>query len=285
MEAPARWSERTLGDQKLSEPHPSILHLYNTAGVACTLAKWTNRIYGVNTDVCGSRSHNQFGHLTYGTEWMTEVNRSFPYILKYAQNFDVIHIHYHDRVIRNIRKHYPTKPLIIHYHGTDIRGIWKGRQRFWGQADAVLVSTPNLLEGAPYGATYLPNPIDTDIFYPTPNKVDGTSALTFPHGAEDVAERLAEEHGLKLTVHLRNTPFLEMPDLLRQFNWYIDTKRNNQGRLLCRRGGSGSMTGLEALACGLKVINSDGDIREGLPPQHRAVNVVKALASIYKNLK
>jgi glycosyltransferase involved in cell wall biosynthesis len=146
------------------------------------------------------------------------------------------------------------------------------------------VSTIHLLEGAPEKTTYLPNPIDTDVFYPSSSEVNPNAALTFTHGAVDVAEKLAEEHGLTLTVHQRNTQFSEMPKLFRQFSWYIDAKRSTKGVLLSRRGGSGSLTGLEALACGLKVINSDGDIREGLPPQHRPENVVEALSQIYKNL-
>jgi hypothetical protein len=267
----------------LDESHPSILHIWNTAGVACTLAKWTNKIYGVNTDVCGSRKHDLFGHLTYGTEWVKE-GAFFPHILKYSRNFDIIHLHERDRFIRNIRKHYPAKPLVMHYHGTDIRGRWGGRRRCWEKADAIIVSTLNLLEGAPERAMYLPNPIDTDIFYPTSHKAAPTAALTFSHGAVDVAERIAEEHGLRLTIHPRNMQFLEMRDLFKQFSWYIDTKRNNVGELLCRRGGSGSMTGLEALACGLKVINSDGEIRESLPSQHKPENAVRTLHPIYMSI-
>jgi len=263
----------------LSDSHPSILHIWNTAGVACTLAKWTNKIYGVNADVCGSRRHDLFRHLTYG-----ENAPSFSYILSYAKNFDIIHLHERDRVIRTIRKHYPTKPLVMHYHGTDIRGRWQGRRRCWEKTNAVLVSTLNLLEGAPKGVIYLPNPIDTEVFYPSSRGADPNSALSFAHGAEDVAERLAKEHGLDLTIHPRNVPFPEMPKLLRQFSWYIDTKRSNTGRLLARRGDTGSLTGLEALACGLKVMNSDGEIREGLPPQHRAENAVRTLHPIYMGL-
>ena len=147
-----------------------------------------------------------------------------------------------------------------------------------------MVSTLDLLEGAPEGTVYLPNPVDIDIFNPPLHKADHDSALTFSHGAVDVAEKLAEEHGLTLTVHPRNMKFLEMPGLFGQFSWYIDTKRNNKGTLLCRSGGSGSLTGLEALACGLKVINSDGEIRVGLPDQHRPQNAVMMLEPIYKSL-
>lgn len=256
----------------------------NTAGVACTLAKWTNKVYKTHTDVLASSRHDRFGHLTYGTEWTQLAPRFFPFVIKSIKDFDVVHLHERDRFILKIRKHCPEKPLVMHYHGTDIRGRWNGRRRFWGRTDAVLVSTANLLEDAPLGTIYLPNPIDTDMFHPSSHETDPNSALTFNHGAVDIAEKLAEEHGLELTVHLRDKPFSEMPNLLRQFSWYIDTKRNNEGELLCRRGDSGSKTGLEALACGLKVINSDEEIREGLPFQHRAENSVRTLHPIYMSL-
>ena len=149
----------------------------------------------------------------------------------------------------------------------------------------VLVSTIGLLNGAPEEATYFPNPVDTDLFYPNshPNDVEPNSALTLRYGAVDVAEELAAKHGLDLTIHRRNKQFLEMPGLFRPFGWYIDTKRKN-GVLMCRSWGSGSLTGLEASACGLKVINSEGEIREELPSQHRAENAVKTLRPIYMSL-
>ena len=269
----------------MSDPHPSVLHVWNTAGVASTLAKWANKLYGAHTNVYALEGHNRFGHLTYG-ELCLENDARFRYFtIQKISDFDIVHLHEFDAFANKIKKCHPEKPLVLHYHGTDTRGRWRRKKRHWENADVVLVSTINLLNGAPEEAVYLPNPIDTDLFYPNshPNDVDPVSAITFRHGAVDVAEELAEKHGLELTVHHRNKQFLEMPDLFRQFNWYIDTKRKD-GVLLCRSGGSGSLTGLEALACGLNVINSDGDIRWGLPEEHRAENVVKTLRTIYVSL-
>jgi len=267
----------------LSDQHPNILHIGNTAGVARTLAKWTNKTYGWNTDVYAMKKHDVFGHIACGKAWLGTDVGFRSHVFQDILGFDVVHLHEFDRFIYGIRKRYPEKPIVIHYHGTDIRGRWNRKRKRWDIADVVLVSAPNLLEGAPEKAKYLPNPIDPNFFYPSPkpHEVDSNSALTFSHGAVDVAEELAEKYGLKLHIHHRDKKFIEMPHLLRQFSWYIDVKRSRGGVLLCRRGGSGSMTGLEALACGLKVINSDGEIREGLPSQHWAENVVKILHPIY----
>lgn len=271
------------GDRNLGEHYPSVLHVWNTAGVACTLAKWTNRVYGVHTDVYAMKRYDPFGHITYGTPRLENDARFRYLVIQNIPDFDIVHLHEFDPLALKIRRCYPEKPLIMHYHGSDIRGQWNRKKRFWENADAVLVSTLNLLDGAPEEVIYFPNPIDTDLFHPTQDEAVSNSALTFRHGAVDVAEALADKHGLELSVLPRDIPFLEMPSLFRQFRWYIDTKRKD-GMLLCRSGGSGSKTGLEALACGLKVINSDGEIREGLPSQHRAENAVRELHSIYMSL-
>lgn len=267
----------------MGDSHPSILHVWNTAGVACTLAKWTNKVYGVHTDVYAMEKHNHFGHLTYGEPRPETGGRFFRFALKNMSGFDIIHVHGLSDFVYVIKKYHPGKPVVLHYHGTDIRRRWNMRRIHWSQADAILVSTPDLLRGAPERATYLPNPVDPELFYPNPNthEIDPDSALTLRLGAVELAKRLAEKHGLKLCVHSRNKKFLEMPQFLKQFSWYIDVRRDNDGKLLSRAGSSGSLTGLEASACGLKVINTDGEIRLKLPPQNRAENVVKTLHPIY----
>ena len=228
--------------------HPSVLHVWDVAGVACTLAKWTNKVYGANTNVYAMKKDDPFGHLTDGESYVETGKRFSTLVLQNIRNFDIVHIHGVDDFVYRVKKYYPRKPVVLHYHGTDIRGRWNIRQGHWRYADVILVSTLDLLEGAPKEVVYLPNPVDTDLFYPNPNcsEVAPNSALTFKYGAVDLAEKLAEKHGLVLCVHRRNKRFLEMPQLLRKFGWYIDVQRNNVGVLLCRREGSGSLTGLEA---------------------------------------
>jgi len=269
----------------LNITHPSVLHVWNTAGVACTLAKWANKLYGAHTDVYAMKKHDRFGHLTYGKPRVENDARFRYFVIQVIPNFDIVHLHEFDAFANKIRKIYPRKPLVLHYHGSDIRGRWRRKKRYWENADVILVSTKDLLRGAPDEAIHFPNPVDTDLFYPNPNpdKVAPNSALTFRHGADDLAKELAEKYGLELCIHHRNKTFLEMPHLLRQFSWYIDVKRS-RGVLLCRGDSDGSLTGLEASACGLKVINSDGEIRTELPLQHRAENVVKTLHHIYNGL-
>jgi glycosyltransferase involved in cell wall biosynthesis len=89
---------------------------------------------------------------------------------------DVYHAHY---LLQDcyIAARLGKKPLIGHAHGTDLRTslnhtLW-GRivRRNLKKCDKVLVSTPDVLSIAKQfreDAEYLPNPVDTEFFYPKP---------------------------------------------------------------------------------------------------------------------
>jgi len=89
---------------------------------------------------------------------------------------DIYHVHY---LLQDcyIASKLGKKPLIGHAHGSDLRASL--RHPLWGRivrhnlrkCDKVLVSTPDVLGIAKTfreDAEYLPNPVDTEIFYPKP---------------------------------------------------------------------------------------------------------------------
>jgi glycosyltransferase involved in cell wall biosynthesis len=89
---------------------------------------------------------------------------------------DVYHVHYllQDCYIASKLK---KKPLVGHAHGSDLRTSLK--HPVWGRivrhnlrhCSKILVSTPDVLEiarGFRKDAEYLPNPVDTELFYPKP---------------------------------------------------------------------------------------------------------------------
>jgi len=89
---------------------------------------------------------------------------------------DICHVHY---LLQDcyIASKLGKKPLIGHAHGSDLRASL--RHPLWGmivrhnlrKCDKVLVSTPDVLGIAKTfreDAEYLPNPVDTEIFYPKP---------------------------------------------------------------------------------------------------------------------
>jgi hypothetical protein len=73
--------------------------------------------------------------------------------------------------------------------------------------------------------------------------------------------------------------YADIPDLLRAYRTYVDIRYVNDTVLK-----NLSSTALQALASGLRVLDFNLQFRQGLPPEHDAVNVVSQLSGIYKDL-
>ena len=87
---------------------------------------------------------------------------------------------------------------------------------------------------------------------------------------------------LKIDVFDRTkTPLLheQIPNLLKKYNIYVDIRIVNDKILE-----NFSKTGLESLACGLKVLNYKLEYIDKLPQKHNPVNVVNQLESIYNKI-
>jgi len=89
---------------------------------------------------------------------------------------DVFHVHY---LLQDcyLTLRFGKRPVVGHAHGSDLRKSLK--HHAWGRivrhnlkkCDRVLVSTPDILRQAKMfrkDAEYLPNPVDTELFYPKP---------------------------------------------------------------------------------------------------------------------
>ncbi len=70
--------------------------------------------------------------------------------------------------------------------------------------------------------------------------------------------------------------YYELPAFLRRYKTYVDIKYVN-GKIIPAL----SKTGLEALACGLDVLDFDLKFRHGLPSEHYPSNVVSNLSKEY----
>jgi hypothetical protein len=243
-----------------------VLHVGNVAHIAEVLATYTDKFYGTESVVL-------------------ERGGSSPYLfalkaLLKARNFNIVHIHYADSLLPWFRRVYPHKKLVMHYHGDDIRRKWKQKQNRWKHANVILYSTSDLEDAeTPENAVHLPNTVDTELFRPYwPYRArQAKSALTFTHYADDLAKELANQHNLALTIMQRTVAYAEMPFVLSNYEYYVEVKRNFEGILL----DSLSVTGLQALACGLKVVKWDGQVIEGLPEVNKPEHVISNLYSLY----
>ncbi len=143
---------------------PSVLHVGDIAGVPQELSRAQRRM-GWKSDIMTFQPH-QF-------EYQVDIYRptKMPFPLKYIEkmrsfsrvmsDYDILHFHWSSVVPFGFDLPFwkrRGKQIIMHHHGDDVRR--KGEGRLYNKfADAILVSTPDLLQWSPR-ATWLPNPID-----------------------------------------------------------------------------------------------------------------------------
>lgn len=262
-----------------------VLHIWNIGGCGSIIAKYMDKLYATKSWVVTRKKFDPFGVTRYGECWDCNGKLFTLKALWKARRYDLIHVHAFDRIIPFLKILHPNKPIVLHYHGSDIRERWNERKRLWYKADALLVSTKDLLEGAPKDVIYIPNPVDTDLFHPKHTASQPNTAFHMKYFADDLAEEYAEKHGLKLHMHdsVENPiPYQKVADVLCDFGYYIDVKRVD---LDFKVGECLSKIALQALACGLKVINCKGAIIEGLPPEHQPEDVVAKLFKIYESIQ
>ena len=217
-----------------------------------------------------------------------------------------------------------SKKIILHYHGTDIRnkvtttdsalqnikiksklfaakgryrlkliqmGYYKSLQKLRLEsqtvADEILVSTSDLLSLLP-NAKYLPNPVDVKHFSvdEVGKNRSSNNALTIKTETGNIEQTLqyCKENNIDLKIDVfdrTKTPLLheQIPNLLKKYDIYVDIKMVNNQLLE-----SLSKTGLESLACGLKVLNFKLEYLDKLPEMHNPVNVVTQLENIYNKI-
>jgi len=259
---------------------PRVLHVWNTAGVASVIAKFTDRRFGTRSQVVTRRAADRVGLTTYGRAYPDGATHFFARALWMARGADVVHVHSLDRVVPWLKRLY-SKPVVLHYHGTDIEGRWPAKAGRWERADFIAVSTPNLLEGAPKAAVHMPNPIDTDIFRYTGAPRGQSSAVSFHYGMDAGAEAAAKKLGLELSWAERwSVPHDAMPAFLSKFGYYIDMRRP-PGHPEARSLGKAA---LEALACGCRVVDWSGRVIEGLPRENDPVYVAERWHEVYQKL-
>ncbi|MCJ7635029.1 hypothetical protein MUP77_21890 [Candidatus Bathyarchaeota archaeon] len=259
-----------------------ILYIGDICGIASIHSKYLKQLYNIDSNVVQRSCYDLGGVSQYYKATMKKSSRSFK-LYCFSQGFvhDIIHIHAYDTLIRWFNR-LSRRRVVLEYHGTDIRGRKLEKYRNYRLADLILVSTPDLLEEMPE-ATYLPNPVDIELFKPLAAHNDN-SALYYVKGDWGIGEdpsfpfEMSKKYGLRLHLLQRSVytiPYEEMPIYLNQFSWFID--RNYVKSL--------SRTALEALACGLNVINWKGEvIKPPLPDEHKPDFSAARLKEIYEGL-
>ena len=261
-----------------------ILHIWDQAGVSCVLAKYQRRL-GHEVFVFKKHGFDPFGILPYYGDKAITLKKT-KYALKclfIPEKYDIIHIHDLWQLVPVVRALWgDKKKIILHYHGTILRRTPKMTRMVAERiADKVLVSTKDLLQ---YGNfTYLPNPVDTELFYkPSQITMNNTASVTIKGemtvaAVEDVLTKHHVDVKLDPTAwKAQMVPYGRMPENLVRNQYFID--------LFLYKGevqDAHTLTGLQAMALGIGTFCSDYKIHYALPHEHYPENVVNQLERIY----
>ena len=144
-----------------------ILHIWDQASVACVIAKYQRKL-GHQVEVIKRSGFDKFEIMNFYKEKTISTPIGLLFLrkaAKYAKDFDIIHVHDQYKVVPMIKKLYPEKKIILHYHGTALRTTPKNKRKdAESKSNIVLVSTPDLTKYT--DCVYLPNPIDLEHFSP-----------------------------------------------------------------------------------------------------------------------
>jgi hypothetical protein len=287
-----------------------VVHFWNICGIGGLLARYMDRWFPYQT-VAVDRGHadvysqNNEKSIVWNDRALVWLGKCFVY----SKFFDIIHVHSGIQWLWYYRMMNPGKPIIIHLHGTKIRGRW---DEYPGLkfADQIIVSTPDLLDGAPEGTVHLPNPIDEELIqtvaHEQRNEKRINAAFHVDRYATDRAKEYADALGVDLVIFDRDvTPephekFLRRMASFKYFinversaflgevrkhQYYIDVKRDYPGTLFENKVlEAWSLTGLEALGLGCKVVDWKGTLHEGLPSEYRSFDIASKLHEVYEGL-
>ena len=287
-----------------------ILHIWDQAGVAYTIAKFQKN-NGDESQVIRVKGPDKYRIDQFYRNYGVFVTRDelLSKSVAEAKKADVIHIHSVAEMAINIRKIYgKSKIIILHYHGTDIRGFREDKvkdsylrnimtpKKFFRKmlrkrmhikaqrsADRVIVATPDLIHLIK-GSVLICNPVDTDHFSQKSNlPAKSKRAVLINSEVTDIelAIDYCRRKGLDLNTQIYDRTknpisYKDLPNFLKNYDIYVDLRFVNN-KLLRNL----SATALQALACGLRVLNYNLEYIDKLPVEHYPMNVTTRLASIY----
>ena len=309
-----------------------ILHIEDAAAVACILAKYQNLTHECKSKVVKLDKYDKFGFYKFYKDYVnitTSEELFFNSILEESKKADIIHVHSKVELVPYLRNKYgKSKKIVLHYHGTDIRGLKNQKlphrsrisdaairliylyrrtrnavllkkrihSKVQSLSDLIIVSTPDLLQyvSAKGGIKkiYLPNPVDSDLFNPDiiPSDYSSDSPPAEAVTMDTEVTNMSWVHNYLKTNNINfdidvydriKHPLMysELPRFLKRYKIYVDI-RYVDGKILPNL----SKTGLEALACGLDVLDFDLRFRHGLPIEHCPLAAVSKLSEEYAQL-
>ena len=281
-----------------------------SADVAVTMSKELKR-RGHDVRILISENADPFGWREAAPELVktTKTDRAlFFKIMKEIFFFrpDIVHVHGMLSIAKWVRYVYKKIPLVMHFHGPDIREIWHIRMPELEKLNfgAFIVASEDLMRGAPEeGVYYIPNPIDSDLFTRT-IEGDNNKALFISINEDQVpAEERAKKYAkdvLKMDLDIvyrfkKPIRYVELRDLLQQYAVYIDYKVDGKIAFFGDQEMFDkiresfwcydlSLTALQAMSLGLKAIDYQDNVHTELPKDRTPEYAVDLLMDIYNKV-
>ncbi len=257
-----------------------ILHAWGTAGVASLISGTMDLKFGTNSTVLMMKRFDPFG-LSRGS--IRGGSRLFYLRLSFAAlNADIIHVHSNESIFSWLHSLFPHKPMIMHYHGSDIRSLKK--PTFRGIARHIFYATKDLAKYfVPGEATWCPIPVDRKMFRRTNPPKSQNSAVSFNLNKVEETKMIAKKFGLELDILERRYHWMEIPGILSNYNYYLDIKEDPKTHEILRSGYL-STTALQALSMGLKVIDADERIYTEFPAENDVESVATMVYGVYEKI-
>ena len=258
-----------------------ILHINDLAGVAGCLVKYLRKA-GHEADLISFMNDKEFGFTEfYGGRHFQNQQIMLYYLKGLIPKYDVLHVHFTYPLLEWLYQF--NKPIVMHYHGTEIATQTHECRIADRKCRAVIVAGQQLMQYHPR-AQYLPTIVDTDHFYPRNVKKNGKIlAFDVPYiDRKEVTKRILETDRDRVDWidRLHNAiPHSELPEFLCQYDEFVDIRYHKQRGMLTDR----SKTALECMAVGTPIITEHGWMAR-LPEQHKPENVIVNLTKIYEGL-
>jgi len=279
-----------------------ILHVCDIASVGKIICHELDKLYGVDCNVLTRKELDVFkfgAYYWHVTTYTTGRVRRFALtMLKHALKCDIIHVHTWDKCLPYLRKTFPKKKIVIHYHGGDIRGQWARKEERYKHADMIVVSTPKLLDGKPddYNIRWIPNPVDINHWKRGTDYRPKSALYIRQHfdkitPSEETARKISEKENLKMFVLNREKvkyPYSYFPQVLEMYEYFLDYKHGRKLKDNTVVGMSPiledmSLTALQQLCLGGKV-HHNYKLYNKFPSKHSSEIVAKGWYKIYENL-
>lgn len=262
-----------------------VLHIGNTAGVASVLAYYMDKWKPTQSMVLQIKRNDPFGQTFYGKT--TYSNSFWFYICALAHSItaDLIHVHARGAIVPYLRTVW-SKPILLHYHGTDIREKWRDPLRIsqYSAADRIIVSTGDLLYDAPEGVEWIRNPVHVERFTRRAPSPSEPRAFTIRYNADKEAHEIGNKYGVPLDILERRISYADMPRVMEKYTHFIEIKRDEFGRMFpTKLSPYESLTSLEARAMGLTVLRVDEELR-GLPVEYSPRYAVERFYELYMEM-